>query len=217
MCETAQLRSVAERTQAAEFRGAIQLRKVADGADEVDGSGSGGEQAEEGAGPAPPAELAPPVQAKESLLTAAAKARKDKPAETDAEKILKEEQDMLRAITQRTALKSVKELAKVRLRPCWKTYFCCKQVHGHFGSYEDKPKSAHNQSSRLHSKVKDMLRMQYPPALGVVRQCHLHPARKWFDSTCWGPCEETESRHIPSPAEENRITLMLRGECACIV
>ncbi len=93
------------------------MRKVADGADEVDGSGSGGEQAEEGAGPALPAELAPPVQAKESLLTAAARARKDKPAETDAEKILKEEQDMLRAITQRTALKSVKELAKVRPRP----------------------------------------------------------------------------------------------------
>ena len=58
--------------------------------------------------------LPTPVAAKESLLAAAAKARKEQPAETEAERRLKEEQDMLRSITQRTALKSVKELAKVR-------------------------------------------------------------------------------------------------------
>ncbi len=95
-----------------------QLKKLADGGDDGDGGGSGGEQPGDAAAPAEAAEPAPaPAQAKESLLTAAAKARKEKPAETDSEKILKEEQDMLRAITQRTALKSVKELAKARPRP----------------------------------------------------------------------------------------------------
>ncbi|KAK9837229.1 hypothetical protein WJX81_000185 [Elliptochloris bilobata] len=92
----------------------IKLRKLA-GADDADGGGSDGEAAEaDGGNPTETlaAEPAAPAQAKESLLTAAAKARKEKPAETDSEKILKEEQDMLRAITQRTALKSVKELAK---------------------------------------------------------------------------------------------------------
>ncbi len=95
-----------------------QLKKLADGGEDADGSGSGGEQPGDAAAPAEAAEAAPaPAQAKESLLTAAAKARKEKPAETDSEKILKEEQDMLRAITQRTALKSVKELAKARPQP----------------------------------------------------------------------------------------------------
>ena len=50
---------------------------------------------------------------KESLLVAAVRARKDQPEETDAEKHLKEEQDILRQITTKQALKSVKELAKV--------------------------------------------------------------------------------------------------------
>ena len=79
-----------------------------DGDDAPIDEGSDPDAAAEPAAPAP-------AQAKESLLTAAAKARKERPAETDAEKILKEEQDMLRAITQRTALKSVKELAKACL------------------------------------------------------------------------------------------------------
>ncbi|CAD7695226.1 unnamed protein product, partial [Ostreobium quekettii] len=49
---------------------------------------------------------------KESLLVTAVRARKDQPEETEAEKLLKEEQDMLRQITTKQALKSVKELAK---------------------------------------------------------------------------------------------------------
>ncbi len=52
-------------------------------------------------------------RAKESLLAATAKARLTKPEDTEAEKLLKEEQDILQHITQKTALKSVKELAKV--------------------------------------------------------------------------------------------------------
>lgn len=55
----------------------------------------------------------PVVQAKESLLAAAAKARKEHPAETQAEKLLKEEQEIMRNITARKALKSVKENAQV--------------------------------------------------------------------------------------------------------
>ena len=93
-----------------------QLRKLAGAEDapEEDGGAPDAEGSDPDAAAGEPAEEAAPAQAKESLLTAAAKARKEKPAETDAEKILKEEQDMLRAITQRTALKSVKELAKAR-------------------------------------------------------------------------------------------------------
>lgn len=61
-----------------------------------------------GAGPRPIS------QAKESLLAAAAKARKEKPAETEAEKMLREEQEIMRNITSRKALKSVMENAQVR-------------------------------------------------------------------------------------------------------
>jgi hypothetical protein len=50
---------------------------------------------------------------KESLLAAAAKARKVKPAETEAERLLREEQDIMRNITKRMALKSAKENAQV--------------------------------------------------------------------------------------------------------
>ncbi len=57
-----------------------------------------------------------PAAHKESLLAAAAKARKVKPAETDAERLLKEEQEIMKTITQRMALKSVKENAQVRSR-----------------------------------------------------------------------------------------------------
>lgn len=55
----------------------------------------------------------PAVAAKESLLLAAARAKKGKPEETEAEKLLKEEQAMMADITRTTALKGVKELAKV--------------------------------------------------------------------------------------------------------
>jgi hypothetical protein len=58
------------------------------------------------------------AQQKESLLVATAKARKEKPEATEAEKRLQEEEEMLRAITQKAALKSVKELAKVTARCC---------------------------------------------------------------------------------------------------
>lgn len=58
--------------------------------------------------------LEPPV-IKESLLRATAKARKDKPEETEAEVMLREEQEMLADMTKRTALRGVKELAKVIL------------------------------------------------------------------------------------------------------
>lgn len=51
---------------------------------------------------------------KESLLVRTAKARKDQPTETEAQKRLREEQDMMRNITSRTALRGVKELATVR-------------------------------------------------------------------------------------------------------
>ncbi|KAK9810473.1 hypothetical protein WJX72_011297 [[Myrmecia] bisecta] len=54
----------------------------------------------------------PQARVKESLLISTAKARKGQPEESEAEKRLKEEAEILRAITQRTALKSVKELAK---------------------------------------------------------------------------------------------------------
>ena len=56
----------------------------------------------------------PPV-VKESLLRATVKARKDQPEETEAEITLREEQEMLADMSKRTALRGVKELAKVRL------------------------------------------------------------------------------------------------------
>ena len=51
--------------------------------------------------------------AKESLLLAAARAKKGKPEETEAEKLRKEEQAIMADITRKTALKGVKELARV--------------------------------------------------------------------------------------------------------
>ena len=58
---------------------------------------------------------APPAgqRTKESLLTLAAKARKGQPEETEQEKALKEEADLLRQTTQHKALQGVQELAKV--------------------------------------------------------------------------------------------------------
>ena len=53
----------------------------------------------------------PPPQQKQSLLVSAARARRDAPAEDPTARILREEQEMLKAITARSALKSVKELA----------------------------------------------------------------------------------------------------------
>jgi hypothetical protein len=60
------------------------------------------------------------ARAKESLLNAAARARRAAPEETEAEKLLKEERDILHKITQKAALQSVKERAMVRPRhrPC---------------------------------------------------------------------------------------------------
>lgn len=54
------------------------------------------------------------TRVKTSLLAATAKARKGAPKETEDDKRLKEEQEMLHNITNRTALRNVKELAKVR-------------------------------------------------------------------------------------------------------
>ena len=53
------------------------------------------------------------ARAKESLLNAAARARRAAPEETEAEKLLKEERDILHKITQKAALQSVKERAMV--------------------------------------------------------------------------------------------------------
>jgi hypothetical protein len=53
-------------------------------------------------------------RAQESLLVQTAKSRKDKPEDTEAVKRLKEEQDILVHVTKKSALQSVKELAKVR-------------------------------------------------------------------------------------------------------
>ena len=50
---------------------------------------------------------------KTSLLAATAKARRGAPKETEDDKRLKEEKEMLHNITNRTALRGVKELAKV--------------------------------------------------------------------------------------------------------
>lgn len=54
----------------------------------------------------------PSNKKKDSLLVAAAKARATAPQETAAEKLLREEQEMLKAITAKAALKSARELAK---------------------------------------------------------------------------------------------------------
>lgn len=55
------------------------------------------------------------VPVKTSLLAATAAARKGAPKETEDQKRLKEEQEMLHNITNRTALKTFAELAKVVL------------------------------------------------------------------------------------------------------
>ncbi len=56
---------------------------------------------------------------KESLLNAAARARRGAPEESEAEKLLKEERDILHKITQKAALQSVKERALVRVPRRW--------------------------------------------------------------------------------------------------
>ena len=66
---------------------------------------------------------------KTSLLAATAAARKGVPKETEDQKRLKEEQEMLHNITNRTALKTFAELAQVRvfmsdLKHC-KLRSCC--------------------------------------------------------------------------------------------
>ena len=80
-------------------------------------AGEAGTAAEAVAGPeAPGNEMLPPPPVaveKKSLLKQAAKAKKGKPEETENEQLLREEQELLRNITRQTALKGVKELAKV--------------------------------------------------------------------------------------------------------
>lgn len=66
-----------------------------------------------------PAQPPAPAVIKESLLRATAKARKDKPEETEAEVMYREEQEMLADMTKRTALRGVKELAKVGVNMEW--------------------------------------------------------------------------------------------------
>lgn len=61
-------------------------------------------------------ELAGKAGEKRSLLMQAAAARKGQPEESDSQKMLKEEQELLRNITRQKALKGVKELAKVSLQ-----------------------------------------------------------------------------------------------------
>ena len=80
-------------------------------------AGKAGTAAEAVTGPeAPGNEMLPPPPVaveKKSLLKQAAKAKKGKPEETENEQMLREEQELLRNITRQTALKGVKELAKV--------------------------------------------------------------------------------------------------------
>ena len=57
----------------------------------------------------------PDAPVKTSLLAATAAARKGVPKETEDQKRLKEEQEMLHNITNRTALKTFAELAKARV------------------------------------------------------------------------------------------------------
>ena len=113
-----QLKVVCLQTQ----RNGIALPPVPDALD-VGGS------AEANIGPqAPGNEMPPPTprpvetQAeKRSLLVQAAAAKKGKPEESQSEKLMKEEQELLRNITRQKALKGVKELAKVltpALPPC---------------------------------------------------------------------------------------------------
>ena len=82
-------------------------------------AGEAGTAAEAVTGPeAPGNEMLPPPPVaveKKSLLKQAAKAKKGKPEETENEQMLREEQELLRNITRQTALKGVKELAKVSI------------------------------------------------------------------------------------------------------
>jgi hypothetical protein len=56
-----------------------------------------------------------PDRPKESLLVAAVRMRKDKGEETEEQKQLDEEADIMKHVLQKQALKAVKELAQVRL------------------------------------------------------------------------------------------------------
>jgi len=70
------------------------------------------EQASAAAAAAAASAEAAATKKKESLLVAAAKARATAPHETAAERLLREEQAMLKAITAKAALKSAQELAR---------------------------------------------------------------------------------------------------------
>jgi hypothetical protein len=70
--------------------------------------------ADAGPGPSSTAAAAagPAPRGKESLLVSTARARKDAGPVTETDKLLNEEADILRHLTQKTALKAVKELAQ---------------------------------------------------------------------------------------------------------
>ena len=65
---------------------------------------------------------------KTSLLAATAKARKGAPKETEDQKRLKEEQEMLHNITNRTALKTFAELAQASVQQSFFAYRLHKNV-----------------------------------------------------------------------------------------
>lgn len=56
------------------------------------------------------------VRSKQSLLVTSVQTRKDAQDDTEAEKRLKEEKEMLKQLTTKQALKSVKELANVKIK-----------------------------------------------------------------------------------------------------
>ena len=81
---------------------------------------------------------------KESLLVTTVRAKRDVPEATEAEKRLQEEQEVLKQITTKQALKSVKELAKVGLcsREGYLSNQLCvlhegREIHTEFGNRMD--------------------------------------------------------------------------------
>lgn len=77
------------------------------------GQGSGADSGHEGDTPAPvPAEPAAEAGKHESLLIKAARARETEPEETEAERLLKMEEEIMRQLMAKKALKGVQELAR---------------------------------------------------------------------------------------------------------
>lgn len=80
------------------------------------GAKDAGGDAEGNIGPQQPGNAPPPLPAqveKRSLLSQAAAAKKGKPEESENERLIREEQELLRNITRQKALMGAKELAKV--------------------------------------------------------------------------------------------------------